>query len=159
MSDTQPTLPVTTVTLYLQVDGTYTEASTGVAGEQPVQVPVNDALCIDDLDPNGNETSSDLQALAQDVYHILLETLGSNLDDPTRGVGIEGALSGSTVKLAALARNCDAQLRKDDRVDSSTTTIILQSDGSYLFKVDITAAGALLPLTYSYTQESGLVPS
>jgi phage baseplate assembly protein W len=148
-------LPITMATLYELADGTYSDDPS--SGGVPTQVPVTDLLCIDDLDPNGGETTSDLQSLAQDVYHILLEPLGSNLDDPARGVGFAGLLSAPSTKLAAAANICDSQLRKDSRIQGSQTTLVQNSDGSYSVSVQITVAGGVLPLSYTYSKQTGLV--
>jgi hypothetical protein len=151
-------LPITTATLYLEPDGTYSATATGVAGETTVTVNVTDGVCVTDLDPNSNETTSDLQGLAQDIYHILLEAPGSNLDDPTRGVGCEGYLSGSGAQLAALPAIIDSQLRKDTRIDSSTSGLTQNPDGSYLLSILVVADGSILPLGFAYTSAGGLVP-
>jgi hypothetical protein len=121
----------------------------------PLTVP--DAVCVDDLDPNGNETTSDLQTLAQDVYHILLEAPGSNPDDPARGIGLEGYLSGTTVDLGLVPRIIDAELRKDARIDSSSSTLVLNDDGSYSLNIAIDVNGSVLPLGFVFTQVGGLV--
>lgn len=154
---TTPRLPQTTVTYYLQPNGTYADTSTGVTGESPILIPVVDAVCLDDLDQNGNETTSDLQVLAQDVYHLLLEAPGSNLDDPTRGVGLDGLLSKPAPDLVAAANTIDAQLRKDKRIGASKTTLTANPDGSYTVSVAIVVNGSLLPLGYLYSSAAGLV--
>lgn len=147
------TLPISTATLYLQPDGTYSAASTGAINEVPVTVNVTDAVCTDDLDPSGNETTSDAQGLAQDIYHILLETLGSNLDDPNRGIGTMGYLSGSTTALAGLPSIIDSQLRKDTRIQSSQTTLrtLPTTPVSYQIQIQVNAIGSVIPLAYVYS--------
>ena len=57
-------LPNSTTTLYQQPDGTYQITASGVSGETPTTVYVTDLVCTDDLDANGAETTSDLQAFA-----------------------------------------------------------------------------------------------
>ena len=115
-----------------------------------------DLVCMDDLDPFAAETTSDLQNLQQDVYHILIEEPGSNPDDETRGVGIEGLLSGTSVDLLAAASSIDAQLEKDDRIDSSSTTITDVTQGSpqqgatYQIVVTVTVSGTVVPLSFDY---------
>lgn len=127
---------------------------------QPAILPLTypDAVCVDDVDPNGNETLSDLQTLAQDVYHLLLEVPGSNLDDPTRGIGVVGYLSGTSVNLLTLPSLIDGQLAKDDRIDSSQTTVVQNADLSYTITIQLVASGAVVPLSYLYSQADGLVP-
>jgi hypothetical protein len=125
----------------------------------PLTIP--DLLCVDDLDPNGGETTSDLQSLAQDIYHLLIEAPGSNPDDPDRGVGVEGLLGNSSANLAAAASTIDTQLRRDDRIDSSKTTLTTNPDGSYNLLIQVVPTGSVLPLTYgyNYANATGLVPT
>lgn len=150
-------LPITTGILFLEPDGSYQLTASGVPGETQVTVRVTDAVCLDDLDPSGSETTSDLQALAQDVYHLLLQILGSNLDAPTLGIGIKNLLSASSLKLAAAASIVDSQLRKDARIAGSQTTVVQSSDGSYAINITIVASGTVLPLSYQYSKQTGLV--
>ena len=155
-------LPQSTATLWFQPDGSgYLAASSGAVGELAVQVPVTDAVWSDDMDPNGNETTSDAQALAQDVYHILLETLGSNLDDLNRGIGVQGFASAQSGLLVNLPAIVDSQLRKDTRIDASKTTITTSSTSPLAFSmsVEIVASGTVIPLGYTYSSQTGLVPS
>jgi hypothetical protein len=149
-------LPQSQATLYLQPGGGYLATSSGVVGELAVLVPVTDGVCFDDLDPNGNETSSDAEALSQDIYHILIETLGSNLDDLNRGVGVEGYLSSSTARLDALPSIIDSQLRKDTRIAASQTTLVTLMDGSFQISLSVEAVGTVIPLAFSYNPQTGL---
>lgn len=150
-------LPQSTAVLYLQPSGIYLATSSGVSGELPVTVPVTDGVCTDDLDPNGNETTSDAQALAQDVYHIILEELGSNLDDPNRGIGADGYLSASSATLAALPSTIDSQLRKDTRIDSSKSTLTTDASGAWTLQVQLVATGSVIPLGFAFDPSTGLV--
>lgn len=128
--------------------------------QAPLPLTVSDLVCVDDLDAFGGETQSDLETLAQDVYHLLLERKSSNLDDPTRGIGAEGLLSGSADALAAAPSIIDSQLRKDTRIQASKTTLSQGSDGSYLLAIAIQPVGSLvpLPLKFSYSKATGLAP-
>jgi len=144
-------LPLTSVTMYLQPDGTYATASTGLDGETAVQVPVTDFVGMDDLDANGSETASDFQALAQDVYHLLWQSLGSDLDDPTRGVGAEDSLSGTTTQFLRNVGSIDAQLKSDTRIARSETTV----NGTSV-SVQILPVGSVLPISYSYSPLTGV---
>jgi hypothetical protein len=149
-------LPISSTVLYLQPSGIYQETSSGIQGETAVTVPITDAVWFDDMDPNGSETTSDLQSLTQDCYHVLLETLGSNLDDPTRGIGVENALSASSTVLLAMPSQVDAQLLRDDRVQSSTTTLSQTGSLSWSMQTKVVPVGAVLPITYSYSPAQGL---
>jgi hypothetical protein len=123
-----------------------------------------DAQGYDDVNPWGRETTSDLENLAQDVYHVLLEAPNSNLDDQyangITGIGLEESLSGSTDTLDSLAKRIDTMLELDTRVDSSTTTITVDSTdetgSSFDIQIVIDVVGSVLPLSYSFTQAGGL---
>jgi hypothetical protein len=155
-----PLYPQSMATLWYQPDGTYAAASTGAQGEVAVEVPITDAVCYEDLDPNGNETTSDAQALSQDIFHILLEVYGSNLDDLARGIGVEGWLSASSAKVDALPSIIDSQLRKDSRITSSKSSLVITgtSPPSYTINIQIVASGNVIPLAFLYTQAQGLTP-
>jgi hypothetical protein len=152
-------LPQSMATLYLQPSGLYEAASTGAIGEVAVVVPITDAVCVDDLDENGNETTTDAQALAQDVYHIFIEVLGSNLDDPNRGLGVDGFASANSTQLASLPSICDSQLQKDTRIAGSKTTLTMTSTNPLAFSMstEIVADGTIIPLDFTYTAQTGLV--
>lgn len=122
------------------------------------QLPLTypDLLAEEDLDINAAETTSDLQTLKQDVLHILEEPPGSNIDDPDRGIGVVQLLSGSTIPLAALPGIIDGQLTKDDRIDSSQTTLTQEGDGTFTINIQVGVGGAVVGLSYSYSAVSGL---
>lgn len=126
-----------------------------------------DLVCELDADPFARETASDLENLMQDVLHVLIEDAGSNLDDPDRGIGIDALLSGSDVQLTFAAAQIDAQITKDSRIDSSSTTLsqpdggfVLNGEkfpaGSFLIEVMIGVNGAFLPLSFGFSQAGGL---
>jgi hypothetical protein len=134
----------------------------------PVALPLTypDTLWTDDMDANGQETTSDLQTLAQDVYHVLEEAPSSNWDDGERGLGLAGLLSNSTLTLLQRGALCDVELKKDPRIQSSLTTITLDTgstpqDPAYQIAIEIQPVGSVvpLPLGFSYAQSTGLVPS
>lgn len=148
-------LPQTTTTLYLQPDGTFTEASTGDPNEQPTIVPVTDAVCLDDLDGGGNETTSDYQAYAQDVYHAILQVVGTNLDNPTVGFGADTYASGTEAALRAGANQLDRMLELDPRTETSKTTVS-GSAPNIEMTVVVTPVGDVLPLEFSWNRFAGL---
>jgi hypothetical protein len=102
----------------------------------------------DDMDPMAAETESDLESFEQDVLHLIDEILGSNLDDPNRGIGAVEYLSGTSLHLSAMPALIDAQLLEDARCSSSTSTLTPQADGSYLIGVQCVVAGQVLGLSY-----------
>ncbi len=116
-----------------------------------------DLVCADDLDPFAGETTSDLQTLEQDVLHVLDEENGSNPDDPERGVGIYNMIGGTVEQLQQMAATIDTQLEKDDRIDSSTTTITdvsttsEQAGAFYLISIEVVVDGSVIPLSYDLT--------
>jgi hypothetical protein len=103
----------------------------------------------DDLDPTGAETDSDLESLEQDVVHILAQVLGSNLADPEKGVGAVNYLNGTTVQLEAMPAIIDSQLAEVSRITTSHTTLLTQSDGSFLVEVEIQVGTDIVNLQFA----------
>jgi len=123
-----------------------------------IQLPLTypDLAAEVDLDANAAETTSDLQTLKQDVLHILEEPAGSNLDDPDRGIGLVQLLSGSTIPLTAIPGIIDGQLVKDDRIDASKTALTQEADSSFVLDIQVSVAGTVVGLGYSYSAVGGL---
>jgi hypothetical protein len=94
-----------------------------------------DLIWLDDMDPFGRELDDPLEELKQDVYHRLLELPGSNLDDPERGFGLEDALSGRVD--TRLAARIEAELSKDDDIDTSRVTMTELERGSYRIEIEV----------------------
>lgn len=89
-----------------------------------------DLLCTDDVDEFGTEIDDPLQELEQDVFHMLLETYGSNPDAPSRGVGVQAALSGPLT--IHRSREIESRLTVDDRITAARATITpLEAVGEY----------------------------
>lgn len=109
-----------------------------------------DLVCELDLDPFGNETTSDLQSLMQDVFHLLKELPGSNPDDPDRGLGVDQYLSGTADQWPSFCRLAEAQLGQDDRIDTVSCNVTLQADGTYRIRLDISVNGSVIPLEYGW---------
>lgn len=136
--------------------------------ELPLTVP--DLVWVEDMDLFAAETTSDLQTLEQDVFHMLIEAIGTNIDDLNRGAGIGRLLSGTETQLADSTRTIDAQLQKDPRIDSSTTTITKLPPGSmlpdgtplpaggYAIDIEIVAGPQVLGTSFSFTADGGLAP-
>ncbi len=106
-----------------------------------------DLVAFDDLSSFGLETTSALQELEQDLYHRLVETPGSNLDDPNRGLGIDDALSGALDR--TLGARVEAEFRKDPRVDDVQARVTQLTSGgnqggSFRLDIDIVAGAAAL---------------
>ncbi len=104
----------------------------------PLPLTYTDLVCIDDMDPFAAETTSDLQNLIQDIYHVILEDPGSNMDDPERGFGLMSLLSGTVDQFLASASGIDTEVEKDPRVDSSSTVIVQTGRADYPYQIQIT---------------------
>lgn len=118
-----------------------------------------DLRWVADMDPFAAETESDLETLEQDVYHLLVQDLGSNLDAPDLGIGVDGYLSGTANALAVLPGVIDRQLAKDDRIDASTTTITpATEDTNTLIEILLQVGGQVIPINFQWDSTAGLQP-
>lgn len=125
------------------------------ANALPLTVP--DVVCTDDVDQYARETTSDLETLVQDVFHILIELPGTNIDDPDRGVGVEALLSGSAANIGTVQKRIEAQLLRDDRIDACTTEVSSDPDsGTYNLAITIQVDGSVVGLSFAYDAASGL---
>jgi hypothetical protein len=125
----------------------------------PLTVP--DLVCVDDLDPNGNETKTDLETYAQDVFHQLIELPGSNPDDPDGGIGADQYLSGTIDQISKLPGIVENVLERDDRCDGCSCNIIDADPATntpLVVDIKIAVDGKVLGLQYGWIQGSGLVP-
>jgi len=84
-----------------------------------------DMWCLSDIDPGAVEVTG-AQALAQACYRRLITTRGTLLGDPDYGYDLQGTLDDdlSTSDLARIASEIDSELVKDERVASSSTTVL-----------------------------------
>lgn len=130
-----------------------------MSNNPPLPLTYPDWVADNDVDPLGQETTSDLQNLMQDVMHVLQQDLGSNLDDPNRGVGIYNYLSGTNINLQSLAGNIKSNLIDDPRIDSVDVNVQAQPSGiyAYIIYVNIGVNGSVLPLSFGWSQATGLV--
>lgn len=104
-----------------------------------------DLRWFDDMDQFGAETDDALEDLEQDLYHVLIEVVGSNLADPNQGLGIEDVLSGPYD--TGWKKKIEQALEKDDRVQNATATITQLDAGNYQIEVQIVADEGVLGLT------------
>jgi phage baseplate assembly protein W len=114
----------------------------------PLPKTYAEARWLDDLDPSGAETDSDLESLEQDVLHILSEALGSNIADPKSGVDAPSYLNGTLTRLRTMPGIIDAQLANVTRITSSKTTLTQQDDGSYQIAVQVAVGAQVVGLNY-----------
>lgn len=123
----------------------------------PLTAP--DAVCLDDLDALGRETTSDLQSLVQDVYHSLIEDPDSNIDAPGRGVGIYSMLSaGATDPLQSIQRRVAAGILKDDRISTCDVQITPPASATdeYTIALTLGVGSVVLGLQFSFSAAFGL---
>jgi hypothetical protein len=118
-----------------------------------------DLVCREDLDPFAAETDDELEQLAQDLEHRLLEDYGSNPDDEDRGVGLLSRLSGTDSPLM-IARLIEADFLKDDRVLTCEAIVELAEGGNAgtVATVDlkVTTSDGLLKLGYAVGSDGAL---
>lgn len=110
--------------------------------------------CFEDMDQFGAETRDELEDLAQDLYHRLIEPRGSNLDDPDRGLGIEERLSGPVDP--TLPSDIERELAKDERVDRVSARITELEAGRFRVDIQVIADEQEIGLTLE-TDASGAV--
>lgn len=118
-----------------------------------------DLVCFDDVDPLASETSSDMQNLAQDVYHIILEGLGTNIDDPTRGVGVQNYLSGTQAQFSAVTSIIEAQLREDPRIDGVQCTLTDNGNNTFNIDTQIAVAQSIIGVQVLWSNAAGPILS
>ena len=94
---------------------------------------IPDVRWYDDLDLFGNDVDDDSESLEQDCYHVIIEDLGTNPQDPNSGLGVESALS--DVKDPTIASQAESQLATDDRVAGVQATIT--DDGEVTETLDV----------------------
>lgn len=103
-----------------------------------------DVICLDDLDRFGGELNDPLAELAQDNYHRLIESPGSNPDDPDRGLGLDDMLSGAigtgiadASDLTLLGPRIETELLKDVRNAEVKVTVRVTSEGHAGTSLDV----------------------
>ncbi len=109
----------------------------------PLNFP--DVVFWNDLDLYAREITSDYQGLRQDVYHLEQQAIGSNLDDVSKGLDVDGCLSGSAGELQTLAAEADEQLAQDDRIASSKASLVQHEDGSWSLVIQMQPVASILP--------------
>lgn len=118
-----------------------------------------DLVCLDDLDEFASETDDEIELLAQDVKHRLLEEYGSNPDDEDRGVGIMSRLSGTDDPIM-IGRLIEADLVKDERILTCAAQIERTDAGNAgsfaTVDITITTTDGLLTLGYSANADGTL---
>lgn len=116
-------------------------------------------VCRDDLDEFASETDDELDQLAQDLEHRLIEEYGSNPDDEDRGVGLLSRLSGSDSP-AMIGRLIEADFHKDPRVLTCVALVTVSGSGNAgalaTLDITVTTGDGLLKLGYSVAADGAL---
>lgn len=106
-----------------------------------------DLLCWDDVDEFGTEIDDPLLELQQDVFHMLLESFGSNPDAPSRGVGVQRRLSGPIS--INTSREIESRLKEDTRIAAARCSITpLDTVGEYRIDLLLQVDEQEIALTY-----------
>lgn len=106
-----------------------------------------DLKCQYDFDMFATELDDPMAELAQDVLHILLEPLGTNIDDPTRGLGFPDRLSQPFDP--RLPTEVEQQLMKDIRITAARCEITQLDDTSFTADIQIEANGDELGIVFN----------
>lgn len=118
-----------------------------------------DLVCRDDLDEFASETDDELEQLAQDLEHRLLEEYGSNPDDEDRGVGLMSRLSG-TDDPTMIGRLIEADFLKVERVLTCVAQVQrtgVGNEGAFAsVDITVTTTDGLLKLGYSANADGTL---
>lgn len=107
---------------------------------------LTDFDCWDDLSLFDKDLTDPVEVLAQDVYHILIEAPGSNIDDPDRGIGILDMLSAP--RDVGLAARISAQVERDERVSTCQTTVTETGPGAIRVDLLIHTNDEVIPLAF-----------
>ena len=92
----------------------------------------------DDMSQFATETETVEDQIEQDSMHVLEQELGSNPDDPTRGVGISQVSSKALVSNGAgFVTAAENMLQQDDRIDSATAAIVVTQNGDGSVRVEM----------------------
>jgi hypothetical protein len=104
-----------------------------------------DLWCEDDLDPAMPEVSGVL-LLAQAAHGRLITARGQLLDDGNYGTLVRDFLSAETPDLAAIPAAIEAELKKEQRIET-VTTVATWDKASATLTLVITCTTALGPFT------------
>jgi hypothetical protein len=97
-----------------------------------------DLRWLDDMQIDAAETSGDEEELEQDVYHVIEQDYGTNIDDPERGLGIANMSSQAlTTSTKQWETKSDTEVAKDDRCKRVTSTIEVSDDGSTWIRIEV----------------------
>lgn len=109
-------------------------------------------VCLDDFDPYGAETTSDLQNYTQDIYHRISQAHGSNPDAPDAGAGGETILSTSRTP-AEIQNLFVTEALNDPRTITATCAVTQLEDGSMTARLSATTDSFHLEATLSVSKQ------
>lgn len=109
-----------------------------------------DVRCFDDLDPFGRDATP-IEALEQDLYHLLITEVGTLLADPEFGFGL--LLVIGRPLSSTLATRIEDACRDDDRVSDARCAIapIPNERDAYRMDLRVEVDGAFLDLALALT--------
>ncbi len=113
--------------------------------------------CLEDMSAFADECVDDLEEIEQDVYHVLVERTGTNLDDLERGLAVDDMLSDSTTVLDGLPTKTEAELGKDDRISAVACKLTTDADGNPRLEVTIQPTDEVLGTRTLVVDDGGLV--
>lgn len=112
-----------------------------------------DIRCLDDMTLFADECDSELEELEQDVYHVLIQEAGTNLDDPLRGLGLDDLLSSDDSTLDGIASRAEVEVAlHDDRIVSTSAQLVRDENGDPRLELQVVPSDATLgPVTLIVT--------
>lgn len=117
-----------------------------------------DIRCLDDMTLFADECESELEELEQDVYHVLIQELGSNLDDPNRGLGLDDLLSSDDSVLNGIASRAEIEVAsRDDRIASTSAQLVRDENDDPRLELQIVPSDPTLENITLIVTNGGLV--
>ena len=113
---------------------------------------MSDFLCLEDLDPLCSEVDA-RTAYIQDIYHVLFEDPGTNIDDRDRGLGMQNWLSSAYNEQwpAQVEREC----KRFDETKDAVCTIEIEKDGRMLVSIELTTDDEKIKLEVALDSANG----
>lgn len=99
----------------------------------------SDFAGVTDIDARWTFETDELRAFQQAIARRLICPPGALFYAPTYGFDIR-SLVADVVDADAAARQIDAEVRKDERVASSSTTVTQESNGVLIIQIQVTPA-------------------
>lgn len=117
-----------------------------------------DLRCLDDMSLFADECANELEELEQDVYHVLIQESGSNLDDPTRGLGLDDLLSSDDSVLEGIAPRAEVEVaQRDDRIVSVAAQLVRDENGDPRLELQVVPSDATAKAIQLIVTNGGLM--